>query len=132
MERKKILTIAALLVLLQTAPSYASDWVYIDQNTKNTVYYYDSDTIQRSGNIVTVWEKYDYRRNTTVKYRERKQRSRFNCEERTVVILDSVTSYPDGRIEAFNVPPDQQEGITIPPDTVAEDILKAVCAATAP
>lgn len=122
-----ILLGTAVALSMAATPAVAANWVYIDQSTKNTVYYYDSDTIQRSGNLVTVWEKYDYRRNKTVKYRERKQRSRFNCEERTVIILDFVTSYPDGRIEAFNVPPYQQKAITIPPDTVAEDIFKAVC-----
>ena len=126
MKPIKLLAAKTALVMAAT-PAFAANWVYIDQSTENTVYYYDSDTIQRSGNLVTVWEKYDYRRNKTVKYRERKQRSRFNCEERTVIILDFVTSYPDGRIEAFNVPPYQQKAITIPPDTVVEDIFKAVC-----
>ena len=52
---KKSIGVATLvgvicLALTPIAPAYAANWVYVAKNTNGAVFYYDSDTIRRSGN----------------------------------------------------------------------------------
>lgn len=44
---------AACLAVMPMAPAYAANWVYVTTSDHGSDYYYDSDTIQRSGNQVT-------------------------------------------------------------------------------
>ena len=70
---KPINILAATTALVMAAtPAYAANWVYVLTDSNGTVRYYDSDTIQRSGKWVTVWEKSDHSRDKTVKEREKK------------------------------------------------------------
>ena len=85
--------------LMPMAPVYAANWVYVDTNTRGTNVYYDSDTIQRSGNQVTFWQKDDYSRNKTRKERESKSRYRYDCAMRTRVLLQLTNYCPPS---AFN------------------------------
>lgn len=103
---KKSIEAAALLgvmslALVPIAPAFAANWVYLAESTSNAVYYYDSETIRRSGNQVTVWVKGDHSRDKTVKMRESKARYRYDCAERTSTLLQLVDYYPDGKIETF-------------------------------
>ena len=80
----------ACLALMPTAPAYAANWVYVTISDSNAVWYYDSDTIQRSGNQVSVWLKIDHSRDKTVKHRESKGRYRLDCEMTTNTLLQIV------------------------------------------
>jgi hypothetical protein len=129
---KKSIGVATLvgvicLALTPMAPAYAANWVYVAKNTNGAVFYYDSDTIRRSGNQVTVWEKVDHSRNKTVKMREEKSRWRYDCEERTRALLQLTNYYPDRQPETFTWNAYEQKEGAVTPDTVGEDILKAVC-----
>lgn len=118
---------ATCLSLMPAAPAYAANWVYVITDTDNTGFYYDSDTIQRSGNQVTVWTKYDHSRDKTVKMRESKVLIRYGCAERTLTTLQETTYYPNGTTNTVIVKPYEQEEMAIPPSTVAEKMLEAVC-----
>ena len=129
---KKSIVVAALLgvvcfALTPIAPAYAANWVYVTTDRDNTDFYYDSDTIQRSGNQVTVWTKYDHSRDKTVKMRESKVLIRYGCAERTLTTLQETTYYPNGTTNTVIVKPYEQEELAIPPGTVAESMLEAVC-----
>lgn len=102
------LIVAAALVMAAT-PATAANWVYVLTSSKGTVYYYDADTIQRSGNQVTVWEKWDHSRDKTVKERETKVRYRYNCAERTGTLLQLTQYYPNGKFETITVKTHEQE-----------------------
>jgi hypothetical protein len=118
---------ALCLAVMPIAPAYAANWVYLATNRNGTVFYYDSDTIRRSGNQVTVWEKADHSRNKTVKQREEKSRWRYDCAERTRALLQLTNYYPDGKLETFIWDAYEQKETAVTPDTVGEDILEAVC-----
>jgi hypothetical protein len=129
---KKSIGIAALLgatclALMPIAPVYAANWVYVTESRNKAVFYYDSDTIQRSGNRVTVWEKTDHSRDKTVKHRETVVRYRYECAGRTKTILDTNVYFPNGEIKSFTSKAYEQEELAIPPDSVWEDMLEAVC-----
>ena len=128
---KHIDLIAAAALVLAATPAFAANWVYITSVKSGTFHYYDADTIRRSGNYVTVWEKRDHSFDKTVKARETKTQIRFNCAERTLTVLDFTKYYPDGKTETTTVPRYQHEVQSVIPDTIGETILKAVCAATA-
>jgi hypothetical protein len=118
---------ALCLTVMPFAPAYAANWVYVTTDKDNTGFYYDSDTIQRSGNQVTVWTMYDHSRDKTVKMRESKVLIRYGCAERTLTTLQETTYYPNGTMNTVIVKPYEQEEIAIPPSTVAEKMLEAVC-----
>jgi hypothetical protein len=129
---KKYIRTAALLgamcfALMPTAPAYAANWVYVTKSTKNAVFYYDSDTIQRAGNQVTVWVKLDHSRDKTEKAREKKVLYRYDCVNRTLTILQVTIYYPNGKNETLALDTYQQNEIAVTPDTVSEAMLEAVC-----
>jgi hypothetical protein len=125
------LAMACVAAFLGT-PAAAANWIYVTNDTYGSVYYYDAATIQRSGNQVTVWRKSDHSRDKTFKERETKLRQRYDCSERTSALLNSTTFYPDGETASENYSVSEQIAYPLPPDTIAEKILEAVCAATAP
>ncbi len=130
---KPINLLGAIAALVMAAtPAYAANWVYVTTDVNDTDFYYDADTIVRSGNQVTVWEKFDHSRDKTVKERERKRRYRYDCAQRTSALLDSIIYYPDGKSSSFTWNAYEQETKPIVPDTVGDVTFKAVCAATAP
>lgn len=107
-------------------PVYAANWVYVTKS-EGAYFYYDSDTIQRSGNEVAVWEKIDLSRVKTVKLREMRVRSRYDCAERARTTLTAAGYYPDGKIERFTPKINEQEEIAVIPDSTDEKMLEAVC-----
>jgi hypothetical protein len=124
--------VAATALVMAAAPAFAANWVYVTTHANGADYYYDSDTIQRSGSQVTVWRKLDHSRNKTVKYREEKSQYRYDCSRRTYTLLNIITYYPDGKVESFTWKAHEQEIESVVPETVSEAVLEAVCAATAP
>ncbi len=118
---------AMCLGLMPIAPAYASNWVYNAKGPDGDVIYYDSETIRRSGNQVTVWEKTDNSRNKTVKQRETRTRYRYDCAMRTHTLLQLTYYYPDGNNETFTWNTYEQEEREVIPDSFAETMLEAVC-----
>lgn len=130
MKLNKFFTTAALV--MAATPAFSANWVYVNTGTNNADNYYDADTMERSGEVVTVWEKADHSRDKTVKWRSSKLLKRFYCSRRLSVIVSIIDYYPNGETKSVNVPPYQQEEDFIAPDTNGEEMLKAVCEATAP
>jgi hypothetical protein len=126
MKAINLLTAVSALVMAAT-PAFASNWVYVDTDAYRTVYHYDAETIKRSANQVTVWEKSDHSRDKTYKEREKRLHNRYDCAARTRTIINVVTYYPDGTNETLNVLPNAQEAYPVVPDTIGETMLKAIC-----
>ena len=126
------ISVAATALLMAAPPAYAANWIFVDYDVNNTVFYYDVDSIQRSGNQVTVWEKWDRSRDKTSKERERKLRQRYDCAERTFTDLDIFIYFPDGKNDSFNYKPYEQTVISIVPESIGETMFDAVCAVSAP
>ena len=125
---KHIKLIASTALAMVATPAFAAEWtpVYIDTN--NAIYFYDSETIRRSGNVVTVWEKRDHSRDRTVKYREVKAKRSYNCSARTSILFSVIVYYPNGKVESEEVPDYAQTTESVAPETVGEATLEAVCA----
>ena len=122
---------AATALAMAATPAFAVNWVDVSSDSTGTIYYYDADTIQRSGNQVTAWEKGDHSRDKTVKQREKKVRYRYDCAEKTSTLLQLTKYYPDGKIEMVTWKTYEQEPQAIVPGTIGELQFEAVCTATA-
>jgi hypothetical protein len=123
---------AAAALFIAATPAFAAEWIPVFIDTKNAIYYYDIETIRRSRNVVTVWEKRDHSRDRTVKYREVKAKRSYNCSARTSILLSVIVYYPNGKVESEEFPDYAQTTESVAPDTSGEDILEAVCSVTAP
>lgn len=123
---------AAIALVMAAAPAFAVNWVYITTDDNGADYYYDADTIQRSSNQVTVWERWDHSSDKKTKERERKVRFRYDCAERTRTALHLINYYPDGTSKSFTWKAYEQETDPLAPGTLGDDTLEAICAATAP
>lgn len=128
---KHIKLIAATALIMAATPAFAANWIYNATSPNGAVYYYDSDTILRSRNQVTVWEKHDFSRDKTTKKSETRARYRYDCAERTSTLLQLSNYYPDGKNESFIWNTSEQEERGVIPDSFAEKMLEAVCEATA-
>lgn len=122
----------ACLVPFFGLPAAAANWVYVTKSANGSVYYYDADTVQRSGDLITAWEKSDHSNDKTKKERESKDRYRYDCSNRTSTLLNSINYYPDGASKSFTWENYEQKNEPVIPETIGEAILEAVCAATAP
>ncbi len=118
---------ALCLAAIPLAPALAVDWVLVDADADNTVWYYDADTLRRSGDEVTVWGRYDHSRDKTVKAKYTISLYRYNCTQRTTVLISMTQYYRSGKIDASNRKPYEQEEEQIPPNTMFEAMLEAVC-----
>ena len=123
---------AATALVMAATPAFAANWIPVYLDTKKVIYYYDTDTLRRSASEVTVWEKRDHSQDRTVKYREVKAKRSYNCSARTSILLSVITYFPSGKVESVEFPDYAQTTESIAPDTSGEDILEAVCFATAP
>ena len=126
MKTINLLAAATALVMAAT-PAFAVNWIYVTETTTNTRLYYDLDTIQRSGNQVIAWEKWDHSRDKSTKERETKWRSRFDCSERTSTLLNATFYYPDGKIESFTLETYERKVEPAIPGTTGETMLETVC-----
>jgi len=117
----------ALSLSLGATPAFAANWVYVGESVSNAVWYYDSDSLQRSGDEVTVWKKLDHSRDQTTKIRTALVRTRYDCAERTDTLLARVSYFPDGTSNSAEWSRYEQTADTIFPESMAEAMLKAVC-----
>lgn len=129
---KLIMVVAVASLFVKSSPAYAVTWIYVVSDDFGTAHYYDADTIQRSGDKVTFWIKSDHSRDKTLRERETKSRSRYDCTQRTRTLLNLTSYYPDGTNKSFAFGANVQEENPIAPGTSSELILEAVCAATTP
>ncbi|MFM8543365.1 MAG: surface-adhesin E family protein [Chakrabartia sp.] len=128
MKTKHLIASAiALSLSLGATPAFAANWVYVGESVNNAVLYYDADSIQRSGNQVTVWKKLDHRRDRTTKIRTALSRTRYDCAERTDTLLARVSYYADGPSKSAEWSRSEQTADTIFPESMAEAMLEAVC-----
>jgi hypothetical protein len=114
---------ATAALIMGATPAFAANWVYV-VTQDNSARYYDAETIQRSGNLVTVWEKWGRSADVCCTL---VQRVRFNCAIRTSTLLAAKVYYFDGSIAADPEYSSPYTTSVIFPDSPEEKMLKAVC-----
>ena len=117
-----------LVSLMMLAGSAWAEWVMYSQR-ESVTYYYDSATIRKDGNMRRVWVLYDLRE----RYKEAEMSYRtqyeFDCkQERVRFLAASAHSEPMAGGKTLYSSGEENNWRAIAPGTIAETILKIVCA----
>ena len=127
-------------LLLASGAAYAARWISIGTGGNGDRIFIDVSTIQLAGNIRHVWWEQVYLPHTDkgVGDEEGKgrtetvRRSALNCNERSQKIEAQITYFEDG---TNYVEPSrsisEEVWEPVPPDSILERVMKAVCAVSA-
>ncbi|WP_448479903.1 surface-adhesin E family protein [Pseudoxanthomonas mexicana] len=123
--RKSSLFLAVALMTC-AADAAAATWNYIAAGNEKTLYFFDADTVQKTGNAVTLWVK-------TVRTRQADSDGswatalqwRINCASRTIQTLSWSSYNNSGDFIESNNKPSSPTPAT--PDTTGEAVLKIAC-----
>lgn len=124
--RKVFLT----MLLAVVSGSAAAEWVEVDSD-ESTIFYIDPTTIQRDGNLVTMWELLEYkaaRVRDKVMYVSSKTQSEYDCKDEQLRTL-SLSLHPGNRaggksVYGSNVPDHWRP---VPPGGAIEVLWKIAC-----
>ena len=114
-----------LALLLAAAPPEATgDWIRFDVPAQSGVSFYDSGTVERDGDFVRVWIRWNPE-DEAAPFHEARVRSQIDCRQRTGQILSSAVYGPDGGLIGSNDTP--QEVDPIREGYAAYAIAQALC-----
>ena len=125
---KKLIN-ALLIALLFVSGSASARWVEVGEN-KHMSLYIDPTTIRKDGNFRKAWQIQSLKERNKDGVLSRRTRNEYDCKnERTRFLSISTHSEPmaNGMI-LFQGSSDSTEWDDIPPGTLAETVLKIVCA----
>lgn len=123
---KSFIGCALSLLALNVVPAHASSWNSVAVGSRDSAYYFDADTVEKTKGVVTVWVK-------TVQYTKANpdgsqamaMRWKFNCAKKTIQTLASSTYDADGKfIRSMQGP---WEADVVYPDSVGEAMLNISC-----
>jgi hypothetical protein len=123
---RSIRSLTVVTLLFSGAIAHAAKWTYVVTDVDKSARYFDAETVQRSGNVVTVWEKRGASPGNKICCTA-VSRVRFDCINRTMTLLGGRIYYLDGTVAA------NAERLSSPiksevfPDSPEEKMLKAVC-----
>ena len=111
--------------------AFAATWNFTWVSSDDTRYFFDSDTVEKSKNVVIIWVK-------TVQIRQVEKdgswstayRWRINCPKRTIQTLAWSTYDDAGKFIKSGSNPSAEDLVT--PDTTGDAMLKVACAANFP
>ena len=126
---KRLLLIT--LLVLNSGPVYA-EWVLTSGNDDaGLTVYVDPDTIRRKGNLVKMWQLYDYKTIQTVagdSLLSIKRYNEYDCtEERTRMLAYTWFSGNMGSGQVVHSDSDEDKWKPVVPDSVAEALWKIAC-----
>ena len=131
----RIVMLAAMSLCSVTAQ--AASWNLFNSyaaeasETIDVIYFFDSDTIVKKNDTVTLWETLVFKEKTPASdggY-SAVRRVVYNCKKRTVQLLTAVT-YDKSHQYIDTYPPGRAEDVT--PESMGETLLKEVCAGNFP
>ena len=119
------------LLLLSSGPVYA-EWVLTSGNDDaGLTVYVDPDTIRRKGNLVKMWQLYDYKTVQTVagdSLLSIKRYNEYDCtEERTRMLAYTWFSGNMGRGKVVYSTPDEQQWEPVIPPSINRTLWNVAC-----
>ena len=111
------------------APALATNWVSVATSSKGAKIYVDRDSISRSGDFVTAWEKWDNSAtNPPADAWLEKNRKIYDCRNRKIRLSAAVDYRRDGSIiDQFEWAPGENEFHDAIPESIGEAVLDEVC-----
>ena len=117
-----------LVSLMMLAGSAWAEWVMYSKNEEAT-FYFDPATIRKDGNMRRVWELQDLSKRHKEGEISRRLRAEYNCkQERVRFLAASAHSEPMAGGKTLYSSGEENNWRAIAPGTIAETILKIVCA----
>ncbi len=129
--RRVYLTAFCVVAIGISTNADAANWVFVDSSNKAGVYI-DWDSIERSGNRVTAWEKWIYKPDAKRVQAEAKIRNRYDCVSRTIKLLYSINYAENGSVissftfNEYDAPPSP-----VVPESIGEAVLDRACGGSA-
>ena len=122
--------ILMLLLVLSTAPAYA-EWVRVSESAEATVYA-DPGTIRRNGNLVKMWNLYDFetiQTNADSSFLSSNGQGEYDCaEERRRGLAFAWFSGHMGHGKPVYSNSDEQKWRPISPGSIDQTLWKFACA----
>jgi hypothetical protein len=123
--------VVGLLMLSSAAVAKSGDrWMPVAHSV-NRVLEVDTQTLQRSGPRVTVWERSRYKSTQSFRdggrYDATLVQQRYDCDARTVTLLAWLADLQGNRVDSDDVPDYKQTATAIVPDSIGEIVLNAIC-----
>src|SRR5512139_1877473 len=117
----------AAMVSCGATTAYAATWNVLFAGTaKNTMTFFDSDSVTKHDGKVTVWEEYVNRPNHPEKDGSYSAVAKtvYDCRRKTMQVLTTIT-YDQNREFMRSYPPERKSEII--PGSVSEQMLKVIC-----
>jgi len=118
-----------VVLVLSSEPAFA-EWVLISDDEERALYV-DRDTIRRKGDLVKLWQLYDFKSVQSVggqRFLSMRVQNEFDCaEERTRQL--ARTAFSGNMLNGNVIYTDSIKGIwdPVPPDTTAQILWKVAC-----
>lgn len=126
MKIKSANLVIAAIGLILSVEALAEDLVLYDIGSQGSYYFYDTESIRRSGDEVTVWVTVDESKNKSVSYRTAKLKWRIDCTEETIGLISYVYYKSNGTLfdsESTKYP--SMEPVV--PGSTGESLFRKVC-----
>jgi hypothetical protein len=129
---RQIAILTALAGLTVThAPLAVADMKAIG-SSDNAVYYVDTDTLKRTGDVRTFWSIMDYKKTQTTSrgasYLSTRTNMEINCKDQTVLMRQfSMHSGAMAKGDVLDTQGILRDAQAIPPGTPLFNIMRAVC-----
>ena len=128
MKKNSLIAIAVMFFgFVSSATAHAEDWVYLSKTTTGSKWFYQSDTIYRTANQVTVWQKIDHSQDRKYKERETILLSRYDCSAKTRTDIKFNIIYPSGINEQYDFSANEQKTEKISSGSISEFVFKKMC-----
>lgn len=120
-----------IFLVLISGPAYA-EWVSVGESDLGATVYVDRDTIRRNGNLVKMWELYDFKTVQTVAGKSllsSKSQRQYDCTEerhRLLTFMDFSGNMGRGNVVYSNSVEDNWEPVA--PETVGQSLWEVACA----
>jgi hypothetical protein len=118
------------LLLLSSGPAYA-EWLWIDKGKPGMTIYVNPDTIHRKGNLVKMWELFDFETSQKMAgdpHLSFKLHSEYDCTEgRKRGVATTFFSGNMGRGKVVYRNSAEHEWEPVPPGSVNHDLWKFAC-----
>ena len=112
-------------------PPQRDRWIWVAKSSGGSNFYIDTQTVQRDGANVTVWEKHILPKPKTDEsgdtYDETLSLNTYHCTSRQYTSKVFSQSLRGSRVYTSEIPSYRQQRNSVAPETVGEAILEAAC-----
>lgn len=124
MKAKKFLIGATALICGSAA--VAEDLQFYASTNSGSLYFYDKDTIKRTGNFLTVWVFIDRSKDKTETARSERQKYRIDCSQEEVGLMAYYEYDPQGNVLKSNQV-NYPSMVNPAPQSIGEALWQGVC-----